>query len=123
LGACSSDSSGKSSDGESESGDSTETITLKLAENQPEDFPTTIGDKEFARLVEEKTDGRYKIEVYAGGQLADEKGAIEQIQLGSLDLARVNGSPLTEFNDHIGVLSLPFLFESQEEKWEAWNGE
>src|SRR5699024_1349193 len=88
------------SDGD-DSGSSDETITLQLAENQPDDFPTTIGDKEFARLVEEKTDGRYKIEVYSGGQLGDEKSVIEQIQLGSIDLGRVNGTPLTEFNDHI----------------------
>ncbi|MFK4996619.1 hypothetical protein ACI2OX_00925 [Bacillus sp. N9] len=28
--------------------------TLRLAENQPADFPTAIGVKEFARLIEEK---------------------------------------------------------------------
>ncbi|WP_163538675.1 TRAP transporter substrate-binding protein [Gracilibacillus sp. YIM 98692] len=100
-----------------------ETVTLKLAENQPEDYPTTIGDKEFARLVEEKTDGRYEIEVYAGGQLGDEVSVIEQVQLGSIDLARVNATPLTQFVDEIGVLSMPFLFESEEEKWEVLNGE
>src|SRR5690625_6781350 len=55
-----------------ESEDSDEVITLRLAENQPDDYPTTIGDYEFARLVEEKTNGRYKIEVYSGGQLGDE---------------------------------------------------
>lgn len=123
LAACGGDDSAgtdSGSDGEAESGD---TVTLQLAENQPEDYPTTIGDEEFARLVEEKTDGRYKIEVYSGGQLGDEKSVIEQIQLGSIDLARVNGNPLTEFNDHIGALSLPFLFETEEEKWDVWNGE
>lgn len=102
--------------------DTPETITLQLAENESEDFPTTLGDKEFAKLVEEKTEGRYKIEVFSGGQLGDEKSVIEQIQLGSIDLARVNGTPLTQFNDNIGVFSLPFLFESAEEKWEVWNG-
>ncbi|MBY7142302.1 TRAP transporter substrate-binding protein [Virgibacillus sp. NKC19-3] len=117
LVACSSNSSG---DGDSSDGGTT---TLTLAEDQPEDFPTTIGDKEFARLVEEKTDGRYEIEVYPDGQLTDEKSSIEQLQLGSLDFARVNGSPLTEFNDNIGALSMPFLFESEEEKWDVWEGE
>ncbi|MBS4210613.1 TRAP transporter substrate-binding protein [Bacillus sp. FJAT-50079] len=96
--------------------------TLRLAENQPADFPTAIGVKEFARLIEEKTDGRYKVDVYTGGQLGDEKSVIEHLQLGSIDLARVNGTPLTEFSDVIGVLSLPFLFESAEQKWDVWNG-
>lgn len=97
--------------------------TLRLAENQPDDFPTALGVKEFARLIEEKTDGRYKVEVYTGGQLGDEKSVIEHLQLGSIDLARVNGTPLTEFSDVIGVLSLPFLFETPEQKWDVWQGE
>ena len=98
-------------------------ITLKLAENHPEDYPTTIGDKKFAELVEEKTNGRYKIDVYAGGQLGDEKSVVEQLQLGSIDLTRVNATPLTEFSKDIGVLSLPYLFKDEESKWEYLNGE
>lgn len=129
LAACGSNGSqGGSSDAEGEtggntSGDSAETVTLRLAENQPEDYPTTIGAKEFAKLVEEKTDGRYKIDVFAGGQLGDEVSVIEQVQLGSIDLARVNATPLTQFSDQIGVLSMPYLFSDEEAKWEKLNGE
>ncbi|AOV09262.1 C4-dicarboxylate ABC transporter [Sporosarcina ureilytica] len=104
-------------------GNSDETITLKLADNHPEDYPTVIGDKKFAELVEEKTNGRYKIDVYAGGQLGDEKSVVEQLQLGSIDLTRVNATPLTEFSEDIGVLSLPYLFKDEESKWEHLNGE
>lgn len=110
-------------DSDSSSGSSDKVITLKLADNHPEDYPTVIGDKKFAELVEEKTDGRYKIDVYAGGQLGDEKSVVEQLQLGSIDLTRVNATPLTEFSDDIGVLSLPYLFEDEESKWEHLNGE
>ncbi|GAB2564926.1 TRAP transporter substrate-binding protein [Gracilibacillus alcaliphilus] len=97
--------------------------TLILAENQPSDYPTTIGAREFARLVEEKTDGRYEIKVYHGGQLGDEKSVVELMQLGAIDVARVNTTPLTEFNDEIGVLAMPFLFEDEETKWEKLTGE
>lgn len=102
---------------------SDETTTLVLAENQSEDYPTTVGAKEFARLVEEKTDGRYKIKVYSGGQLGDEKDVLELAQLGAVDFARVNTIPLTEFSDDIGVLAMPFLFEEEEKKWEKLNGD
>lgn len=107
----------------SDSTSSDEVITLKLAENQPEDYPTTIGVKKFAEIVKEKTNGRYEIDVYAGAQLGDEKSVVEQLQLGSIDLTRVNATPLTEFSSDIGVLSLPYLFESEEAKWEELNGE
>ncbi|UOQ84803.1 TRAP transporter substrate-binding protein [Gracilibacillus salinarum] len=99
------------------------TTTLILAENQPADYPTTIGAKEFARLVEEKTDGRYKIKVYHGGQLGDEKRAVELTQLGAIDFVRSNTIPLTEFNDQIGVLAMPFLFEDEKEKWDKLTGD
>lgn len=100
-----------------------ETLELRLAENHPDDYPTTIGNNEFARLVEEKTDGRIQIDVYAGGTLGDERSVIEQVQLGSIELARVNATPLTEFSDDIGVLAMPYLFESEEHMWNVLNGE
>ena len=43
--------------------------TLKLSEVHAEGYPTTLADQEFARLIEEKTAGRIKVEVYSGGQL------------------------------------------------------
>ncbi|MBP2079062.1 TRAP transporter substrate-binding protein [Oceanobacillus polygoni] len=117
LAACGGSSGAGNSDG------STETTTLRLAENHPDDYPTAIGDKEFARLVEEKTDGRYVIEVYAGGQLGEESEVLEQAQLGTIDLARVNSIPLAQFSQDIGVLSMPYLFEDEDKKWEKLNGE
>ena len=48
---------------------SKETIVLRLAETQTETYPATMGAIEFARLVEERTDGRIKIEVFTGGHL------------------------------------------------------
>lgn len=41
--------------------------TLKLSEVHAEGYPTTLADQEFARLIEEKTEGRIKVEVYSGG--------------------------------------------------------
>lgn len=108
---------------ETESKNVVEPIVLKLAENQPEDYPTTIGDKEMAKIVEEKTDGRIKIEVYAGGQLGDEKSVIEAIQMGGIDLARVNAQPLSDFCKSLRVLSMPYLFENEEHLWKVLNGD
>ena len=52
-------------------------ITLVYAENQVEDYPTTKGAYEFARLVNERTNGRIKIVVKCNGELGDEKSVIE----------------------------------------------
>jgi tripartite ATP-independent transporter DctP family solute receptor len=99
-----------------------ETIVLRLAENQPEDYPTTLGDKEFARLVEERTAGKIKIEVYSGGQLGDEKSVAEQIQFGAIDFARLSISPLTQHEKSMGVLMLPYLYRDKEHMFKVLEG-
>ncbi|MBU0649948.1 TRAP transporter substrate-binding protein, partial [Patescibacteria group bacterium] len=54
-------------------------IVMKLAETHPQDYPTTKGDYEFARLVKERTNGRIVIEVFHSKQLGEERAVIEQV--------------------------------------------
>ncbi|MFJ8066369.1 TRAP transporter substrate-binding protein [Psychrobacillus sp. NPDC096426] len=98
-------------------------ITLRLADNQPADYPTVIGDQKFAELVSEKSNGRITIEVFPAGQLGDEKSVLEQVQLGAIDFARINASPLAEFNDDFTVFSVPYLFSSDDHLWNFLKGE
>ena len=96
--------------------------TYKLAENQPPDYPTTIGDKEFAKLVKEGTNGRIIIDVQPGGVLGDEKSVIEAIQMGGIAFARVNAQPLSDFYKPLSVLSLPFIFRDAKHQWKVLDG-
>ncbi|WP_029098898.1 TRAP transporter substrate-binding protein [Brevibacillus thermoruber] len=93
------------------------TYTFRLADTHPPDYPTVIGDKKFAELVNERTNGRIKIEVFPSGQLGEEKAVLEQIQLGAIDFTRTNANPLAEFNKEFSVLGLPYIFESDEHLW------
>mgnify|MGYP002614102396 CR=1 FL=1 len=89
---------------------SKETIVLRLAETQTETYPATMGAIEFARL-EERTDGRIKIEVFTGGQLGgDEQAILEQVQFGAIDFTRANFAPMTEFAPILNLLQMPYLF-------------
>lgn len=94
-------------------------IVLRLAEIHPADYPTTLGDKEFARLVEERSNGRIKIEVYFGAQLGQEKAVIEQVQFGAIDFARISISPVSEFAKELNVLQLPYIYTSSEHMWKV----
>lgn len=95
---------------------------FRYAENQPQDYPTTQGAYKFAELVEEKTNGRIKIEVYHGAQLGDEKSVIEQLQFGAIDFTRVSLSPLAEFSDSLNVLQLPYLYRDDAHMWTVLDG-
>ncbi|KKI94163.1 C4-dicarboxylate ABC transporter [Bacillus sp. SA1-12] len=121
LTGCSSQ-SGSSAEGNTETGNKA-TYTFRLADTHPPDYPTVIGDMKFAELVNERTDGRIKIEVFPSAQLGEEKAVIEQVQLGAIEFTRVNASPLAEFNKEFSVLSLPYVFESDEHLWKFLEGE
>ncbi len=100
-----------------------ELIVLRLAETHGADYPTTQGDYEFARLVEERTDGRIKIEVYPGSQLGEERAVIEQVQFGAIDFTRVSISPLAAFASDFNALQMPYLYRSPAHMWEVLNSE
>lgn len=121
LGGCGSSSSSKSGSAAAEN--SGKKINLRLAESQPSDYPTTLGDKKFAELVKQKSNGRINIKVYDSSQLGEEKAVIEQVQLGSIDFCRVSSSPLAEFNKAFGVFSLPYIFDSNEHMWKFLKGD
>lgn len=77
--------------------------SFRLAEAHPTDYPTTLGDKKFAELVNERSKGRIQIKVFDSGQLGDEKSVVQQIQMGSLEFTRVSTGNLAEFNKAFGV--------------------
>ena len=97
---------------------------LKLAEVHAEGYPTSLADHEFARLVEEKTEGRIKVEVYTGGVLyANESDSIEALQLGDLAFTRVSASPVANFVPSINAIQMPYLYKNKAHMWAVLNGE
>lgn len=121
LAGCSN--SGNDNEKETSSTGSKEPIVLRLAENQPDNNPVTIAMYKFAELVDEKTNGEVKIEVYANGQLGEETENIDQVQAGALDMARVNSVALGQTVKELNVFTLPYIFTSQEHKYEVLDGE
>ncbi len=99
-----------------------DTVVLRLGETHVADYPTTKGNYEFARLVEERTGGRIKIEVYHSSQLGQEKAVIEQVQFGAVDFTRVSISPLSAFAPAFDALQMPYLYRGEEHMWKVLNG-
>lgn len=99
-------------------------IKLKLSEVHMEGYPTTLADREFARLVKEKTNGRIEISVYSGGVLnATEAEAVEALVLGELGFARVSAAPVAEFVPDLNAIQLPFLYKNSDHMWAVLNGQ
>ncbi|MDR1519945.1 MAG: TRAP transporter substrate-binding protein [Planctomycetota bacterium] len=96
----------------------------RLSEVHAEGYPTSLADREFARLVEERSKGRIKIEVYTGATLySEETAAIEALQVGDLAFTRVSASPVASYVPAINAIQMPYLYKSGDHMWAVLNGE
>ncbi len=64
----------------------------------------------FAKEVEARTGGRYKIQNFYSGALGAERESVEGVQLGTLDLTLTSTGPIPNFVPELAILDIPFLF-------------
>ncbi len=98
-------------------------FVLLYAENQTEDYPTTLGAYYFADRVYAETEGRIKILVKYGAELGSESEVIQQMKYGGIAFARVSLSQLAEYIPEMNVLQMPYLYSSSEHMWRVLEGQ
>lgn len=96
---------------------------FSYAENQTKDYPTTMGGLRFAALVEERTQGRIRIQVQSEGAFGSEAEVIRQMRYGGIDFARVSIAQLADDIPEMKVLQLPYLYEDASHMWRVLDGE
>ncbi len=67
----------------------------------------------FAREVERRTNGRYKVQTFYNGSLGGERESIEAVQLGTQELAFSSTGPVPNFVPDTKILDVPFLFRDK----------
>jgi len=75
----------------------------------------------FAQYVERESGGRIKCSVHPKGQLGSHLQMLEALQVGTLEMTSVAGPALTEFVPQVAVVSLPFMFNNEEEMYALIN--
>jgi tripartite ATP-independent transporter DctP family solute receptor len=90
-----------------------QTVTLRSADIHPDGYPTVEGVKVMARLVEQRSNGRLKINVFHSRQLGEEKDTLEQTRFGVIDMNRINFGPLNNLVPETVIPGLPFLFRDE----------
>jgi len=81
-------------------------INIALAQNSH--YGVAIDS--FAREVERRTGGRYKVQTFYSAALGAERESVEAVQLGTLDLTLTSTGPLPNFVPEVAILDIPFLF-------------
>lgn len=120
LVACGSESS--SSKDENDNDKEKDIYTIMLGHVQPETGSHQKTSEKWKELVEEKSDGRLKVEVYPGGQLGDERAIVEGLRTNTVQAA-LSGGVLPTIEPKFGIVDLPFVFDSPEDAHEKLNGD
>ena len=100
-----------------------EAIVLRASSSTAPDHPYTLGLEKFAELVSEKTGGAVKIDIFPNAALGDERANIEDLQMGTLDIAVSSTGPLGNFVQDFLILDLPFLFKDYDHAHAVLDGE
>ena len=87
-------------------------MTLKASDVHPAGYPTVAAVESMGKKLEAATNGRLSVQMYASMQLGGEKEAIEQAQIGAIQLARVSVGTLGPVVSDLNVFNLPFLFRN-----------
>jgi len=72
-----------------------------------------VGIDVFAKEVEKRTNGRYKIQNFYSGSLGGERESIEAVQLGTQELTLTSTGPVPNFVPEAKILDIPFLFRDK----------
>lgn len=86
--------------------------TVRIASHVGELAPLIAQANMFAAKVNERLPGVFDFQVFPGGQLGKESALIENLQLGSLEMAVV-ASGVLKLDSKLGVFDIPFLFDDR----------
>jgi tripartite ATP-independent transporter DctP family solute receptor len=75
----------------------------------------------FARRVQELTDGRFRVQVFHSGQLANDARSLEQVAVGSIDLAITGVVTYATHTRPLNLIALPYLAETYEQGWKLYD--
>jgi tripartite ATP-independent transporter DctP family solute receptor len=99
-----------------------EQVNLKVGHDSGIDFPYQAGAEFFKKEVEEKTQGRVKVDIFPNAQLGDEGTMVAGLKIGSVDAVFTSTAPVSEFVQEIDILNLPFLFKDIDHSLRVANG-
>ena len=100
-----------------------DTYTIRIGHSDTTSNLIHISLEHFAKAVNERTNGRVTIEIYAAEQLGSNKEMIEMVKMGNLDAMMLPSGQQADFCPKFKALSLPFLFSDYEHVYKVLDGE
>ena len=87
------------------------------------DTPAGRAAERFAKLINERTNGRVEIKVFPNGQLGTNTQIIEQLQMNIVQIAMPPTAILGQFEPRMQLIDLPYIFPTREACYAVLDGE
>lgn len=95
---------------------------IKVANYFPPSHPQNVALREkFKPLLEQKTNGAFKVEIYDNNQLGSEKDFINGVSMGTIEMA-VAGLLQAEMLPRLKIPEFPYLFRDYDHAMKVLNG-
>ncbi len=119
LAACGGGAGSDESSDEGESSAVTEPIVLKIGHVEAEDRSVHKELLVFKDELESKTEGRISVEIFPNAELGGDEELCEAVAMGTIQMALPSTSVLTAYNERIGILDMPYLFNDAQSAFDA----
>lgn len=96
---------------------------IRLGHGTAVDSLYHFGAEAFKRILEDKTNGEIRVDIYPGGGLGHDRDLTEGMQLGTIEMGVIGTEPLTTFAPTMAVINLPYLFRDREHAYAVLDGE
>ncbi|OHV08024.1 TRAP transporter substrate-binding protein [Kushneria phosphatilytica] len=103
--------------------DDDKTYTIKFGIGLTEESGQYRGVQYFKKYVEERSDGKIKVNIFPNAQLGGDLKMVSALQSGTLEMTSPSTSPLVNMEPKLAVFDLPFLFDDYEQADKVLDGD
>jgi TRAP-type C4-dicarboxylate transport system substrate-binding protein len=89
--------------------------TIKFANQNSAGHPIAQGMEKFKEIVEAKSGGKLKVNLFLGGALGSDQANVSALQGGTLEMVSMNSGILASQVKDFGVFDFPFMFADGKE--------
>ncbi len=89
--------------------------TIKFANQNSAGHPIAQGMEKFKEIVEAKSGGKLKVNLFLGGALGSDQANVSALQGGTLEMVSMNSGILASQVKDLGVFDFPFMFADGKE--------
>jgi tripartite ATP-independent transporter DctP family solute receptor len=92
-----------------------QTRTIKFANQNAKGHPIILGMEKFGEIVEKKSGGKLKVQVFPSGTLGSDQANVSSLQGGTLEMASMNSGIFASIVKDFAIYDFPFLFGNPKE--------